>query len=343
MRLIRAGGALVWRFRDPLRPMIPGEPIGEDDIEVLLVHRPQYRDWSWPKGKVESRENILAAAVREVEEETGHVVRLHAPLTTQRYRLGSGQTKEVRYWVGTVVGNPQSAEYRSIVPLRQPAHRAPAREIDEVRWVDPAHADRMLTRRGDRRLLTELMMRAHNGELVTAAVAFLPYAKAVPAHQWSADDALRPLTRQGVRQALDLVDICAAFGFQRAYSAQNVRARQTVGPWAALSGVEVRVSELVSQTGDMSVEDSAAFVDEIVGTGSDPVLVCAERAVVPRLLDAWRLHAPSAVRMNFPVDERELVASELCVLHTARESVSRELRVVGMERHAPRTREAHDA
>ena len=50
MRLIRAGGALVWRFRDPARPIIPGEVLDERDIEVLLVHRPQYHDWSWPKG-----------------------------------------------------------------------------------------------------------------------------------------------------------------------------------------------------------------------------------------------------------------------------------------------------
>ena len=105
MRLIRAGGALVWRLRHPGRQVLPGDVLDEAEIEVLLVHRPQYHDWSWPKGKIEGRETIPVAAVREVEEETGHVISLGAPLTTQRYRLGSGQTKEVRYWVGTLMEN----------------------------------------------------------------------------------------------------------------------------------------------------------------------------------------------------------------------------------------------
>ena len=80
MRLIRAGGALVWRLRHPGRQVLPGDVLDEAEIEVLLVHRPQYHDWSWPKGKIEGRETIPVAAVREVEEETGHVISLGAPL-----------------------------------------------------------------------------------------------------------------------------------------------------------------------------------------------------------------------------------------------------------------------
>ena len=92
----------MWRFVDPERRGVPGQVIVPEDIEVLMVHRPRYKDWSWPKGKSEANEPIICAAIREVEEETGASVILGAPLTTQRYRLGSGQTKEVRYWVGTL-------------------------------------------------------------------------------------------------------------------------------------------------------------------------------------------------------------------------------------------------
>ena len=157
-RLVRSAGALVWRFTNPARVARPGEPIDPADIEVLMVHRPRYHDWSWPKGKAENGEPLLAAAVREVEEETGQIITLGAPLTTQRYRLGGGQTKEVHYWVGT--------------PL-PPAARAPRTEIDQTRWASPEAASDMLTRRGDRRLLADLVARASEGRLVTSTILIL--------------------------------------------------------------------------------------------------------------------------------------------------------------------------
>ena len=129
-RLVRSAGALVWRFTDPARVAIPGEPIDPADIEVLMVHRPPYHDWSWPKGKAENGEPLVAAAVREVEEETGQIITLGMPLTTQRYRLGGGQTKEVHYWVGTPLpaGDPSAR-------LRAPVARAPRTEIDRTTWA----------------------------------------------------------------------------------------------------------------------------------------------------------------------------------------------------------------
>ena len=167
-RLVRSAGALVWRFTDPARVAIPGEPIDPADIEVLMVHRPRYHDWSWPKGKAENGEPLLAAAVREVEEETGQIITLGAPLTTQRYRLGGGQTKEVHYWVGTPLPADAAA-----ARLRAPAARAPRTEIDQTRWASPEAASDMLTRRGDRRLLADLVARASEGRLVTSTILIL--------------------------------------------------------------------------------------------------------------------------------------------------------------------------
>lgn len=66
--------------------------------QVLLIHRPTYDDWSFPKGKLDDGEHLVAAAVREVREETGLRVRLGAPLPTARYPLPTGQTKTVHYW-----------------------------------------------------------------------------------------------------------------------------------------------------------------------------------------------------------------------------------------------------
>ena len=167
-RLVRSAGALVWRFADPTRVAVPGEPIDPADIEVLMVHRPRYHDWSWPKGKAENGEPLVAAAVREVEEETGQVITLGVPLTTQRYRLGGGQTKEVHYWVGT----PLPAEDPT-ARLRAPVARAPRTEIDQTTWATPEAAADMLTRRGDRRLLADLVARTREGRLATSTIIVL--------------------------------------------------------------------------------------------------------------------------------------------------------------------------
>ena len=167
-RLVRSAGALVWRFADPTRVAVPGEPIDPADIEVLMVHRPRYHDWSWPKGKAENGEPLVAAAVREVEEETGQVITLGVPLTTQRYRLGGGQTKEVHYWVGTPLPADDPA-----TRLRAPVARAPRTEIDQTTWATPEAAADMLTRRGDRRLLADLVARTREGRLVTSTIIVL--------------------------------------------------------------------------------------------------------------------------------------------------------------------------
>ena len=114
--------------------------------------------------------------MREVEEETGQVITLGAPLTTQRYRLGGGQTKEVHYWVGTPmpVGDPAAR-------LRAPVARAPRTEIDQTTWATPAAAADMLTRRGDRRLLADVVARAREGRLATSTIIVLRPGAADPA------------------------------------------------------------------------------------------------------------------------------------------------------------------
>ena len=83
---VRAAGAVVVR--------------GSDPVEVLVIHRPQYDDWTLPKGKVEAGETDEACAVREVEEETGvRVLRLGRELWPVRWTDGNGEPKVCRYWL----------------------------------------------------------------------------------------------------------------------------------------------------------------------------------------------------------------------------------------------------
>ena len=310
-RLVRSAGALVWRFMDPARLAAPGEVIDPADIEVLMVHRPRYHDWSWPKGKAEHGEPLVAAAVREVEEETGQVVTLGAPLTTQRYRLGGGQTKEVHYWVGTPVSGGPAAF------VRAPVARAPRTEIDRAEWVAPERAAEMLTRRGDRRLLSDLLARAREGRLVTTTLLVLrpgqgltprldeagdvhapaspsassggsaaPVEAAAPAKPrpaptpaMVASAAARraaqveqasakkvetapepvdpPLSRFGVRQAFDLIDLLSSFGVARAFASPAARSRQSLTPWASMGGGSVTLVEAL----DLAASGSDAHGD----------------------------------------------------------------------------------
>ena len=122
---VRAAGGVVWRT-------------GEGGVpEVLVVHRPKYEDWSFPKGKREEGETDEETALREVEEETGYVCHLGPELPGTTYEDRKGRRKAVRYFVMTVVGG----EF------------APTDEVDEVRWLRLPAARDQLTYERDREVL----------------------------------------------------------------------------------------------------------------------------------------------------------------------------------------------
>lgn len=114
---------------------------GSTGLEVAVVHRPRYDDWSFPKGKLDRRETFEAAALREVEEETGLRARLVRELPSARYEDHRGRPKLVRYWLMEVEGD---------VPF------IPNDEVDELRWLSPVAATELLTYERDRDLLTSL-------------------------------------------------------------------------------------------------------------------------------------------------------------------------------------------
>jgi 8-oxo-dGTP pyrophosphatase MutT (NUDIX family) len=101
----------------------------DGSLEVLLVHRPRYDDWSFPKGKLEEGETDEQAAVREVEEETGLRCELGRELPSTSYTDSKLRPKTVRYWEMRPVGG----------------EAAPAHEVDEVRWLDVDAAETLLS------------------------------------------------------------------------------------------------------------------------------------------------------------------------------------------------------
>lgn len=117
-------------------------PAADGGIEILVVHRPKYDDWSLPKGKLDPGEAPQDAAVREVREETGWRCAVVSELPTIRYRDGDGNAKTVRYWKMTPV------EFLGFVP---------GDEVDRLRWIRTADATRLLSYEADRRLVRHLL------------------------------------------------------------------------------------------------------------------------------------------------------------------------------------------
>ena len=124
---VKASGGVVWRR-------------GDRGLEVALVHRPRYDDWSFPKGKLDAGESWKDAALREVEEEIGLRCRLGHELPPTTYRDNKDRSKVVRYWMM----EPLDGEF------------VPNREVDEVRWLPAAEAGDLLTYEHDRELLREV-------------------------------------------------------------------------------------------------------------------------------------------------------------------------------------------
>jgi len=122
---VRAAGGIVWCHG----------PTGE--AEILVVHRPKYDDWTFPKGKQDPGETDEETALREVEEETGFRCSLGPELASTAYIDRKGRPKTVRYWVMTIDAGTFT----------------PTAEVDELRWVTPAQARWLLSYDRDRDVL----------------------------------------------------------------------------------------------------------------------------------------------------------------------------------------------
>lgn len=122
---VPAAGGVVWRAG------VDGRP------EILLIHRPRYDDWSFPKGKRDKGETDEECALREVEEETGYRVSLGHELPTTEYPDKRGRRKRVRYWEMTTP--------RGVFNVND--------EVDAIRWLTGREARQVLTYERDRRVL----------------------------------------------------------------------------------------------------------------------------------------------------------------------------------------------
>ena len=264
--------------------------------EVLLVHRPRYDDWSFPKGKRDRGEHILATAVREVAEETGLHVRLGPRLDSQHYPNGK-RMKTVHYWMARAVGSDDISGYLA------------NDEIDELAWLPWQEATARLTYPYDRDTLVQARPLRRNSH----ALVVLRHGLARSRKAWRRDDRLRPLLRTGTTQAERLVPLLAAYDLSVLASSSSLRCVETVTPYAESTGWPLTTHDGLSEE-DATAGGVLELVDELLHA-KEGALLCTHRPVLPAVCDA------------IGVDETKLEPAALLVVH------HRKGRVVATEEH----------
>lgn len=230
---VLAAGALVWRLKN-------------DKLQVLVVHRPRYDDWSFPKGKAEPGESMVLTAIREVAEETGRQIVLGRYLGKARRRLVSGRKKRTLYWAAQVL--PEAGPGEGLRAAVKPASK---REIDKVRWWKAEKAARKLTHADDKRLLARLVDWYESGQLQVRSLVLVRHAKAVSRATWGYginSEITRPLVMgRGQAQARDVAALLSAYGVGELVSSPWKRCVDTLAPYAHGCGLDLRSDEVFTE------------------------------------------------------------------------------------------------
>jgi 8-oxo-dGTP pyrophosphatase MutT (NUDIX family)/phosphohistidine phosphatase SixA len=248
---IRAAGGVVWRVRKSV-------------VEVALVHRPRYDDWSLPKGKLEDGETDLAGAVREIAEELGSHVAVSRRIGEVSYTVPDGR-KAVTYWVMRHV----DGEFH------------PDDEVDAVEWLRPRLARDKLSYDVDRRVMADFAA----VPIPDSVILLVRHAKAGKRSDWPGDDDERPLDPAGRAQASRLCQLLALFAPDRIISADLVRCIDTVRPLAERLGLDLQVDPVFA---DRSYEASPSASEDALMSLAKPgrvTVVCSQGTTIPGLVD----------------------------------------------------------
>ena len=257
-RIVYAAGAVLWRqgSADSANP----------EVEIAVIHRPRYDDWSLPKGKVDPGETAPIAAVREVFEETGHRATLGRRLVMVSYPIDQS-VKKVYYWTARSTGGEFT----------------PGSEVDELVWLPVADAVNRLGYAQDRKVLRRFAKQPAD----THTVLVVRHGTAGRKSRFSGDDTKRPLDKRGRAQAEALVAQLMAFGATDVYAADRLRCRQTVQPLAEELGVAIQNEPtLTEESYAKNPKRGRHRVLSIAAQEGTPV-ICTQGKVIPDLIAWW--------------------------------------------------------
>lgn len=252
MNQVHSAGGLLWRD-------------GENGREIAVIHRDRYDDWSLPKGKLNRGEHALAAAIREVREETGVVAVPQVRLPRKTYLTGVPDVeKVVDFW---------SMRALSVPPFES------NEEVDDLRWLSGAEADGILTYAHDRGVLAAfLTMRP-----ITGIAVLVRHARAGSRSDWDGPDDRRPLDDEGTRQAAALAPLLSLFRPRRVYAAPLVRCVDTV----AAIGLPVRADTVFAEETNAKPKAVADRLRSLVAD-SGRIVVSSQGGVIPEAVAALK-------------------------------------------------------
>jgi 8-oxo-dGTP diphosphatase len=188
---VLAAGGVVWRRNENKK------------IEVVVIHRPKYDDWSFPKGKADLKEALIACAFREILEETNITTQFGPFIGQVEYQTIEG-LKQVSYWAAKAIDVK--------------AFNANT-EVDQVKWVEISEVKQILSMDSDK----EILKKFTKLDLDTTPLILLRHAKALSRDEWQGDDDDRPLEDLGYNQASRLLSIYQVYNLQQIHTSDAVR------------------------------------------------------------------------------------------------------------------------
>ena len=274
---ILAAGAVLWRKSEKKK------------IEVLIIHRPKYDDWTFPKGKAEIGEPLIACAYREVLEETNIETAFGPYLGEVEYLTNDGK-KKVSFWSATVV---KEKEFN------------PNTEVDQLKWVEVTKVKELLTLDTDRKILEQFLQI----EPDTKPLILLRHAKAVTRDEWQGEDDDRPLDSYGQNQAKRLLAMYQVFNLEQIHSSDAVRCYDTVVAIAKGLNIKLEVTGKLSEsTFKKDKEKAFDYAKDLIKL-NESVLICSHNPILPKMLN--KLTKKSEV----DADEGKLLPADGWVIH----------------------------
>ena len=251
-REVHAAGGVLWRRRE-----------ADGRIEVAIVHRPKYDDWSLPKGKLDSGELALTAALREIVEETGFTAVPGRTLGMSRYRvLDSGRdvAKSVRWW-------SMRAGTGEFVPTA---------EVDELRWLPVGAALATVSAGYDAAPLRAFAAAPPD----TVTLLLVRHGSAGDRESWVGDDDERPLDDEGTAQAQAMAAVLPLYQPRRVLSAPLVRCAETVRPLAERLGVPLELVDAAREDESLGGAELLTSLLRDLARAGDTAVVCSQGGVI---------------------------------------------------------------
>lgn len=276
--VIYAAGAVLWRTSK------------SNKVEIALIHRPRYDDWSLPKGKLDPNETMIGCAYREVMEETGYSAVFGPELGHATYVV-DGVSKIVKYWSAQADGEPSG--------------KPNPQEVDEILWLSPTDARKKLTLDDDRSIV-DFFLEFGTG---TTPLVLLRHAKAIKREEWDGDDDDRPLAQVGQVQAKRLLSTYLPFGIEEVHSSDAVRCIETIEPMTrSLKMNPIFSTDLSEYRFAKDKEAALDYAQDLMDRGNGAI-ICSHNPILPKLLKKL------IGKKSFKELGQELKPAEAWILH----------------------------